>query len=153
MMIRRMEGHDREAWIAMTKDFYRSPAVLRPVPEENFTRTFDMLTAGSPFVDGFVAGCKKQLLGSLLISLEWSNEAGGMVVWIEELYVRPESRGQGIGTALLRHAFAEYSGKARRFRLEAEPENTGAVHLYRKLGFRSFPYRQMIFTPCTKDPD
>ena len=148
-----MEGHDREAWVAMTKDFYRSPAVLRPVPEENFTRTFGMLTAGSPFVDGFVADCKKQLLGSLLISLEWSNEAGGMVVWIEELYVRPESRGQGIGTALLRHVLAEYSGKVRRFRLETEPENTGAVRLYRKLGFRSFPYRQMILTPCAKDPD
>lgn len=152
MMIRRMDGRDREAWIAMTKDFYQGPGVLSPVPEENFARTFDLLTAGSPFVDGFAVDCKKHLLGSLLISLEWSNEAGGMVVWLEELYVRPEYRGKGIGTALIRHALTEYSGKARRFRLEAEPANESAIRLYRKLGFRDFPYHQMILTPGGENP-
>lgn len=150
MIIRRLEARDRSAWLAMTKDFYQSPAVLRPVPEENFERTFRLLTSGSPSVDCFAAETRGELMGSLLLSLSWSNEAGGPVVWLEELYVKPEARGAGIGTALMRHALTEYGGKACRFRLETEPANEAAMRLYRKLGFSDLPYRQMLFTPEAK---
>jgi ribosomal protein S18 acetylase RimI-like enzyme len=134
----------------MTREFYGSGAVLRPVPDGYFAGTFDALVSGSPFLDGFVAEEDGTVAASLQVSLTWSNEAGGLVVWLEELYVRPERRGRGLGTALIRRALAEYGGKAARFRLEAEPSNEGAMRLYRRLGFRELPYRQMILTPGEK---
>ena len=151
MKIRRLTSKDRETWIKMTKDFYQSDAVICPVPEEYFTKTFDMLTAGSPFLDGFAAEENEKVVAALQLSLTWSNEAGGLVVWLEELYVQPELRGRGVGTALIRRAMEEYAGKAARFRLEVAPGNPRARALYERLGFRELGYTSMIVSTACAD--
>ena len=64
------------------------------------------------------------------------------MVWVEEIYVRPEFRGMGLGRALLR-ALPELAPAAR-YRLEIEPDNARAEKLYREMGFEILPYRQMV---------
>ena len=144
MTIRRFEPRDREEYLAMSEEFYATDAVLSPVPKENFEKTFDLLLAGSPFADAYLAEENGTALAYVLLSFGWSNEAGGMVVWGEELYVRPQSRGKGIGSALIARIFRDHGSKAVRFRLETEEENEGARRLYRRIGFRDLPYLQMV---------
>lgn len=143
MIIRRFEPRDRGEYLAMSKEFYASDAVLSPVPSENFEKTFDLLLSGSDYADGYLAEEGGKAVAYALLALTWSNEAGGMVVWGEELYVRPEHRGKGFGSAVIARIFRDYGGKAARFRLETEETNTGARRLYRRIGFREFPYLQM----------
>ena len=58
-------------------------------------------------------------------------------IWLlEDLYVDVAARGQGIATALLRHAeaFARSTG-AERLTLATAHDNLAAQHIYKKLGY------------------
>ena len=82
------------------------------------------------------------IAGYALLCKTWSQEAGGKTVWIDELYVLPEFRGQGIG-----HEFFDQLQKiepAARYRLEIEPDNLRAKALYESMGFEDFDYRQLV---------
>ncbi len=152
MIIRRPELRDREDYLAMSEEFYATDAVLHPVPKTNFAKTFDLLLSGSRYADAYFVEEDGKAVGYALLAFTWSNEAGGMVVWGEELYIRPPYRGKGIGSAVIARIFKDYADKAVRFRLETESSNTGARSLYRRLGFRNFPYLQMVLEqPAHKD--
>lgn len=144
MLIRRPEPGDKKEYLAMSEEFYATDAVLHPVPKRNFEKTFDLLLTGSRYADAYLAEEDGKTVGYALLAFTWSNEAGGMVVWGEELYIRPPYRGKGIGNAVISRIFKDYGDKAVRFRLETEDSNTGARRLYQRIGFHDLPYRQMI---------
>lgn len=143
MDLKKIEPRDEEQFLAMEDDFYHSGAVMAPIPRDNARRTFSLLMTGSPFAAARIIQLEGKTAGYILLAFTWSNEAGGMVVWLEELYIRPEFRGKGLGREAIRRVMAHYQGKAARFRLEVESSNTRAKKLYRKIGFTDLPYGQM----------
>lgn len=54
MVFEKIRKADREEYLAMEHDFYHSPAVLHPIPDENHKLTFDMLMEGSPYTVCFM---------------------------------------------------------------------------------------------------
>ena len=69
----------------------------------------------------------------------WSNELGGEVCTIDELYVKPEWRERGHSSALigsLRHGTSMWPGPPVALELEVSPANPRARALYDRLGFR-----------------
>lgn len=143
MYLRRLEEKDREQYVKLARAFYRSPAVLHSVPDSHLERTFTEALRSDAYADiFFLEDGTGAVLGYLLTAKTFSQEAGGLVVWVEELYVCPEYQGQGVGTKAL--ALTErYYDKYARIRLEIEPENTGALRLYQRLGYRVLDYRQL----------
>ena len=141
-MIRTVKEQDRKDYLSMAKAFYESDAVLEKVPAENFEITFDLLLTQNPYAKGYVFEEKGKILGYALLAITHSQEAGGQVVWVEEIYLKPEARGKGYGHAFFQF-LEEAFPRAKRFRLEVEMENEKAVALYKKLGFAFFPYDQM----------
>ena len=141
-MIRPLEQRDRDAYLAMTHDFYHSSAVDHPVPDAYLERTFDALMAGTPYAACYVFEEDGALLGYALLAKTWSQEAGGEVIWIEELYLRPECRGKGLGQQFF--TWLKEREQPARFRLEAEPDNERAKALYRRQGFRFINYESFI---------
>ena len=86
----------------------------------------------------------------MALSLKYSHEAGGLELWVEELYVRPAFRGRGLGHeffAWLRGLSA--AEHIRRIRLETEPENERAAALYARMGFSPLGYCQMFREEAT----
>ena len=81
--------------------------------------------------------------GYCLLALTWSNEAGGLCVWLEEIMVDDEKRGKGVGSRMIAAVHEKYNAAAR-YRLEVTDDNPRAAALYRLLGFEELPYRQMI---------
>ena len=79
----------------------------------------------------------------LPLALTWSNEAGGLCVWLEEIMVDDERRGKGIGSRLIAAVHEKYNTAAR-YRLEVTESNVRASALYHMLGFEDLEYRQMI---------
>ena len=138
MTIRKITKEDKPIYTEMAKDFYSSPAVLENIPEENITSSFELFLSGMPYGDAFIFEADGQTVGYGVLAYTHSQEAGGKVVWIEEIYVKKEYRGCGIGSEFLE--FVKKSIPARRYRLETEPENDRAAALYRRHGFEHFEY-------------
>ena len=138
MTIRKITKEDKQIYTEMAKNFYSSPAVLENIPEENITKSFDLFLAGTPYGDAFIFEHGGQTVGYGVLAYTHSQEAGGRVVWIEEIYVKDEYRGRGFGSEFLE--FVKKNIPARRYRLETEPENERAAALYRRHGFEHFEY-------------
>lgn len=141
-MIRKIEFRDKELFFELSREFYSSPAVLHDIPEDFHAATFEELMRSEEYLMGFIFELDGAPVGYGLLNITYGHEAGGRVVWIEEIYVREEYRGQGLGREFFEYVFANIP--AARYRLEVEPENERAVALYEKLGFEVLEYGQMV---------
>ena len=142
-MIRRYEASDRRTVTEMLDEFYHSPAVLHPIPRAHFEKTLNAAEAGNPCVRLYVIESGGRPAGYALLALTFSNEAGGDVVWLDEIYIRPEFQGKGLGNEFFDFFEKEFASAAR-LRLEVEADNDGAVRLYERRGFRPLEYVQFI---------
>jgi ribosomal protein S18 acetylase RimI-like enzyme len=127
----------------------------RPVPEAHARATLATFRrepvrgrAAVLVVDGVTAGY------AFLVSF-WSNELGGEVCTVDELYVAPAHRGRGYAAALLR-ALAAGDGPWPRapvaMELEVSPANVRARALYERLGFRAIRNATMRWQPAAPGP-
>jgi catechol 2,3-dioxygenase-like lactoylglutathione lyase family enzyme/GNAT superfamily N-acetyltransferase len=82
------------------------------------------------------ARVREPLVGIAVVAYCWTVEHGGLVAWLDELYVVPELRGRGIGGALLACAMddARAAGCAA-IELEIDEEHGRAANLYLRAGF------------------
>ena len=142
-MIRRINENDRSVMLDMFDEFYHSPGVLHAVPKSHFERTLNEVYSGSPFIDCYIFEQDGKAAGYGQLSITYSNEAGGICVWLEEIYVRPAFQGNGLGSEFLNFVKTEYKNAAR-LRLEIEPDNDGARKLYKRMGFSELEYQSMI---------
>ena len=142
MRIRTLEENDFGQVLDMMRVFYASDALLVHPEDSVLERTLRDSMAGGPYVTGYGFEVDGALAGYGMISRSYSTETGGICLWIEDIYILPQYRGQGIGTAFLQ--FAERLGGAVRLRLEAEPENEKAMSVYRNAGFQELGYTQLI---------
>lgn len=137
-MIRKIQLKDKSEYMKMAEDFYASPAVLSAVPHSHFELTFDELMNSDTYAEAFIFESEKTICGYGLIAKTFSQEAGGIVIWIEEIYVKSEFRNQGLGSEFIE--YIKDNIPAKRYRLETEPENTKAQELYKRHGFELFEY-------------
>lgn len=144
-MIRELRKEDKDLYISMVKDFYDSEAVLHNIPIGNILNTYHEIVSCSPYVKAYLIEEQKETAGYGLISLTYSNEAGGLVVWIEELYILQKFRGLGLGGRFLDFVETEFSSKAKRFRLEIAKTNKSSQRLYLRKGYTSLEYLQMVY--------
>jgi ribosomal-protein-alanine N-acetyltransferase len=73
-------------------------------------------------------------------------------IHINNVALRPRFRGQGIGTALMRHVLVEARRLgARRATLEVRASNEGARRLYERLGFYVAATRRHYYTHPVED--
>ncbi|MCD4658100.1 MAG: GNAT family N-acetyltransferase [Planctomycetes bacterium] len=89
-----------------------------------------------------VAEVNKQVVGSLMITTEWSDWRNSQYWWIQSVYVMPMYRKQGIYKSLYEHVklIASKRMDVHGFRLYVEKNNRIAQETYRKLGMSETEY-------------
>ena len=138
-LIRLMKEQDKSEILQIMRVFYDSPAVQYTAPDEILEKDIDDCLSDMPFLDGFVFEKENQLIGYAMTAKSYTTEYGGICIWLEDLYLRPEYRHSGIAGKLFRF-IENYYPDAVRFKLEVEPENEFAVKAYQKYGYQISPY-------------
>ena len=83
------------------------------------------------------------IIGSLMITTEWSDWRNANFWWIQSVHVRPEARRAGVYTALhhkVRRRARDAEGVCG-LRLYVERDNAAAQAAYKELGMDAPPYR------------
>lgn len=94
-----------------------------------------------------VAEDHTEILGVAFFNVGVSVASGGPYIWLNELFVDPESRNQGTGRRLLLHViyWAEKEG-IKGIELETGINNAVTKHLYNSLGFHDIVSKRYGFT-------
>ena len=88
-----------------------------------------------------VAEIDNRIVGSLLITREWSDWRNRFIWYLQSVYVVPESRGQGVFQGLYQHVLEMARRKGVHLvRLYVEKSNERAQATYRRLGMHPLPY-------------
>lgn len=83
----------------------------------------------------FVFEIGKEIIGYSILINFWSNEYGGNIVYIDELFVRKEWRGKGVATKFIQYLAKKRINNAVSLFLEVTPQNKKAEELYKRLRF------------------
>ena len=142
-IIREMTFADKPCVFEMMKEFYSSPAVFTNGSDEIFLSDIENCVSDNPFLEGYVFEdfVSRKIQGYAMIAKSFSTEFGKPCIWIEDLYVKSDYRGKGIGSEFLSFITQRYTNCI--FRLEVEEENEIAYKLYEKNGFSVLPYTEM----------
>lgn len=134
MTVRRVRPDDVPAVLRLVRElaeYERSPHEARMTEQQLTTALF----GDSPALFGHVAEHDGEVVGMALWFLNFSTWRGTHGIYLEDLYVRPEHRGAGLGTQLLR-TLAEVCVERGYSRLEwwVLDWNTPSIEFYKAHG-------------------
>ena len=91
----------------------------------------------------FVAELESRVIGSLMLTREWSDWRDGWLMWLQSVYVMPEHRGLGVFRRMLDHATETISldPDVVGLRLYVENDNHRAQSVYLRNGFTDPRYK------------
>lgn len=136
--IRKMTFADKTDVIEMMMVFYASDAVLTNGSEKIFSDDIDTCAGESPYLEGYIFEDAENIQGYAMVAKSFSTECGKPCIWIEDLYIKDEYRGMGIGNLFMEFIAKKYQDSI--LRLEVDKENKRAIGLYEKNGFTILPY-------------
>jgi ribosomal protein S18 acetylase RimI-like enzyme len=121
--------------LAMMNGLHTDDEAASPVDRSRFPLTIDFFLANPS--QGRIILFEESILirGYALLVPYWSNEFGGPLVVVDELFVTPEARNRGIARSFFRFLNEQRPFDAVALALEVSPRNTGALRLYQSLGF------------------
>ena len=142
-MIRKMSNKDFDVFLKFTKLFYESDAVLHQIPETFHVRAFEEMMNSNKYIEGYLFEYEGKAVGYAITAKSYSHEAGGLMLWIDELYILDDYRSMGIGKDFFNYLRSTLDQSIMRLRLEVELENERATDFYQKMGFDFLEYDQM----------
>ena len=107
-----------------------------PVPEDFAETLREAAETGA--VEVLAARAEGRVVGVAVLAYRLSISAAGLFASIEDLYVRPDARRQGIGQALLEAVKERCASRGVSY-VEAQVEDEGAAAFYSAIGYEPEP--------------
>jgi GNAT superfamily N-acetyltransferase len=135
-MWRLADSGDDAAIIAMCRALNEKDPGPAPVPADHVRRRLAALRAEPARGRAVVFDAGAEPVGYAFLIAFWSNELGGEVCTIDEIYVQPGHRGRGCASELVQQIVDGVMWPVRPVALELEvsPDNARARRLYERLG-------------------
>jgi ribosomal protein S18 acetylase RimI-like enzyme len=127
--------HHLPILVPMMRALYEEDEAASPVDGSRFDSNVRFILSHPSSGQILLFGLDNAVRGYAILIPYWSNEFGGNLLFIDELYIVPENRNQGIG-----RLFFSFLDEVRPFdavalALEVSPHNERARRLYESLGF------------------
>jgi ribosomal protein S18 acetylase RimI-like enzyme len=133
---RPLKQEDQAIISQMIKELYQSLGASNDyITDKKIQATFEQLQVQPTTLQLEVLELEGVIVGYALLFKFWYNEFGGMVLNIDELFVRSEFRGKGIASHYLR-SLEKRKDDFVALSLEVSSENKGAFDLYKRMGFK-----------------
>lgn len=138
---------------AMCLALYAADVVGEPMDRGKIRRSLRGLAEHPDRGQVVVAEADGCVAGYAIVIWFWSNEYGGLLAVVDELWVEPGQRGRGVASGLfawLRRQYPELVG----LDLEVSPENDQALGWYQRRGFVPIRNQMLRWLPRdSNDPD
>ncbi len=121
--------------VAMMNALYAEDQPASPVDHARFPRTVEQLVATPERGRIIVFFAEGAIRGYALLIPYWSNEFGGTLLIVDELFVIGAARNRGIARRFFEFVERERPFDAVALALEVSPANVRARKLYESLGF------------------
>ena len=133
--IRQALAADIPGLVELMREFYGESGYDLDVSRA--ARSFEMLLADSTLGTGWVFLADSIAIGYVVLTVRFSMESGGLDACIDDLYVRPAHRRQGIARRGLEQLFAECVRRGiLAVRVEVAAGDPPALSLYRSVGMQ-----------------
>ena len=132
---RKYRDEDYSEVIALILALYKEDPYGESISVDKINRTIEEL-AGKPDKGGiFVFLSDGHFIGYSILINYWSNEHGGNVGLIDEIYVLPAFRNKGVASSFLNFVLSELDSTIKMLQVEVTPKNKRALEYYKKQGF------------------
>lgn len=148
VVYRQFRETDTEVVTALIYQLHTEDPEGKPMSATKIAQTLEFLPSHPDQGKIMVLEKEGEVIGYALLINFWSNEYGGNILTVDELYIKPEYRGQKTGTNFITYLAETNHGNSVAMQLETTPENLKAKQLYKRLGFKLHPN-----TVMTKDLD
>ena len=125
----------QEDVVAMMRLLYEEDEAASAVDYSQFPSSVKHLVSSPSAGEVILFSEGRALRGYSLLIPYWSNEFGGTLLFIDELFVMPGFRDRGIGRSFFRYLEQRRPFEAVALALEVSPQNSRGTRLYESLGF------------------
>ena len=133
--IRHAQPADAEAIVPLIASYWRDDGI-EGFDEARIRKQAREFLAQPAFGQAWLAEVEGLIAGYLICTFVYSFEHGGLMAEIDELFVREDLRGQGIGRALVAQASGELPARGcHLLQMQVADGNLEAQRFYRRLDF------------------
>jgi ribosomal protein S18 acetylase RimI-like enzyme len=143
LIVRAIEGADIPHVTELVRSYYREDQKVEFEPD-TFRLTCIEFSANASKGRIDVLQIDKTIIGYSILVPFWSNEYGGNILFLDEIFVQKEHRGRRYGGSYIASLVSAPPYKAVAIQLEVTDENVRARKLYERLGFKEYPNQALI---------
>tara|TARA_A100000171_G_scaffold52838_1_gene73526 strand:- start:9020 stop:9484 length:465 start_codon:yes stop_codon:yes gene_type:complete len=130
----------------MIKSLYSEDSNGEPINDQKIEKTISYFWKYPQHGKIVIFSFNGLTIGYSILINYWSNEYGGCLLQIDELYIRKNFRSHGIGTAFIQYLTNNYKETSKAVLLEVSPSNKMAYKFYIKNGFTEVENQSMRYT-------
>ena len=128
----------------ITKLYDEDPGYAR-INDSKIKNTINELTKNKEKGEIVIFQSEKEIIGYSILLNYWSNEYGGNILIIDEIYILPDYRRKGYATVFLKHLTDSNKKTSKGIQLEVGMKNKGAYKLYKDFGFDEINNKIMFY--------